>query len=49
MARRLKCSTRPKLPHCEIESHEPLVVSLPGESRTLSVEEALASDAAQLP
>ena len=45
----LEVFNAPELPYFEIESHGPLVVLQPGESITLSVEEAVASDAAQLP
>ena len=45
----LEVFNAPELPYFEIESHGPLVVLQPGESITFSVEEAVASDAAQLP
>ena len=44
----LEVFNAPELPYFEIESHGPLVVLQPGESITLGVEEAVASDAAQL-
>ena len=45
----LEVFNAPKLPYFEIESHGPLVVLQPGEWTTLSVEEAVPGDAAQLP
>ena len=45
----LEVFNAPRLPYFEIESHGPLVVLQPGESATLSVEEAVAGGAAQLP
>ncbi|MGX7006123.1 hypothetical protein [Caballeronia sp. KNU42] len=45
----LEVFNSPTLPYFEIESHGPLVVLQTGESTTLSVKEAVGSDAAQIP